>query len=298
MKFLEFFNSLKPSFSKKTLTENLQSISEELNSYTIPIYENAKTDFHLFKFKSKEVNSLTKRFDLLVKRKKGDMISTIYFALVNISDITNKLIRVIDKDFEANVTNYGLTFSKAQKIQLVEAIDYTTRYSRKLLNYILEAETVNLDDGNALNKRLTPQQIQNVISFFPNYCRLINGFMISPAEILTLFAKIPNILITPESIETQTAMNGKVALDPLSFNLIAAWLNPIYHIGLKLAEYQSRRFEEAKEERDMLNLKLLNLKNLNTGTPDPVIEKEIAYYNNLIQELELNIEDMERKYGE
>jgi hypothetical protein len=297
MDILKYLKSLLPKLSRNTVTDNLRLVSEELNDTTIPLFDSANVDFSNFDFKSKEVVRLLPTFNSLVNKRKGNIITTIDTILKDVSKLSALLLTNIENDFEETIASTGLTCSKAQKLQLTEGIDFVTRYSRKLLNYIIIAETSKYDQGNTIENRLSKVQREYVTKFFSNYCILMNGFAKGGPEVLKIFNSIPNITVTPENIESYKATHGRYSLDPLQFGFIPVSLNPFYHIGMSIAEYQTNRYDEKKEERDLIKLRLINLKNQMNSTPNPKLEQEIEYYEERVQKLELKIEDMERKYG-
>ena len=78
---------------------------------------------------------------------------------------------------------------------------------------------------------------------------------------------------------------------------IPVWLNPIYHIGMRIAEWQAKRYKSAKEELSLLQLRKLNLERVSAGKPDAKIQSEIKYLEARIQGLNFDIDEMEKKYA-
>lgn len=294
MKILDFVKNLAPMFKKRDLVDQLRVSLAELRETTIPAYKDVTQDFAAWKFTSSEVNRIIPTFNQIVKKRKGNLLVSITATLENMSVIGDKLMPTLEKEFEETMVGQALTYSQAQRLQLVQAIDFTNRYARKLVNYIIVAETAKYDLGNTIEKRLTKAQKLEVETYFTNFCMLLNAFNSSPADILALFDRVPNILVTPENHLNVEATMGRVKLDPLNFNFISASWNPFYLIGLLRNSWQAARYEEAKADLEMIRLRILNLKALHGGNPDPVIQREIEYNEERVQKLEAKIADMER----
>ena len=66
--------------------------------------------------------------------------------------------------------------------------------------------------------------------------------------------------------------------------------NPIYHLRLFLIDLEMLRFERLKESRRLMELRILELKQLESGTVDPKLTKSIKYYENELNKLDMKIE--------
>lgn len=293
MKILDFVKNLTPMFKKRDLVDQMRITVAEVRETTIPVYQEMVKDYATWKFTSSEVTRIIPTFNQIVKKRKGNIVVSILATLENMANIGDKLIPVLEREFEDTQVTKALTYSQTQKIQLVEAIDFVNRYARKFVNYVVVAETTKYDSGNTLEKRLNKAQRLEVETYFTNFCILINAFNQTPSEVLALFDRIPSILVTPENHLNVEATIGRTKLDPLNFNFISANWNPFYLIGLVRNSRNALRYEEAKADLEMIRLRLLNLKSLTNGEPDPVIQREIEYNEERVQALEAKIADLE-----
>ena len=82
-------------------------------------------------------------------------------------------------------------------------------------------------------------------------------------------------------------------IDPFQMRFIPAWLNIIYHVRLGIAEWQVGRYNAAKEELKVIQLRKLHLERLRDGKADAAIEKEIAYLEERAQKLNYKLRQME-----
>ena len=301
MNIINFINTLRTIISKNDIIDDLTIRRRELKDVTIPLYRDAVNNLADYKYKSQKVINLNKTFNSIVKSSQNNnFLVSIHRGLRNLDDLSTKLINLVDKTFEKNTTVDGITFSKVQIIQLIEAVYFINRYAPKLLNFIIIMETSTYDENqsNYIKESLTNAQIDYINNNFKMFCMLIEKILAGPDNTIKLLSKIPEYVAANETEDTLVALKGRSAIDPIGFsNFIAPWLNPIYHIGIKIAEYQTNRYEELKDETKLIKLRILNLENILGDEPNPVIEKEINYYQDLVQKNELKLEDMEKKYG-
>ena len=118
----------------------------------------------------------------------------------------------------------------------------------------------------------------------------INVIALPKKEIETKFKEIPNVLVNAESIETSQQLLGKDKTDPFQMRFIPLVLNPIYHVRIRVAEYQAAKYREAKEERGILELRIMLLKEQRSGRENAKIEKQIEYNEGRLQKLVYKLE--------
>lgn len=301
MNIINFINTLRSIISKNDIVDDLTIRRRELIDITIPLYRDAINNLTDYKYKSQKIIKLNKTFNDIVKsNRNNNFLVGIYRGLCNLDDLSSKLINLVDKTFEKNTTVDGITFSKVQIIQLIEAVFFINRYAPKLLNFIIIMETSTYDENQSsyIKESLTNAQIDYIDDNFKMFCMLIEKMLAGPDNTIKLLSKIPDYVVIHDSEDTLVALKGRDAIDPIGFNnFIAPWLNPIYHLRMKIAEYQTNRYDELKDETKLIKLRILNLENILSEEPNPAIEKEINYYQDLVQKNELKLEDMEKKYG-
>lgn len=287
---------ISPTIFKRDLVDKLYNISKELTESTIPSYQSANDLFQRWEFKSKEVKRLIPTYQAIVKKRQGNIITTNFAVLKNMVKMVDKMKSQVEKTFEDKTTNTALTYKKAQYLQFIDSCNFYTGYTRELLNYIVVCETGTHDTGTTLNKSLSEAQKSVVESYFNNFCMLTNVFNQEAMHVMKLLEDVPDILIIPENIPMVEAAHGVHKVDPLKMNFIAANKNPFYAKAMRDALLDHQKYEKALEERELLRLRLLNLQHILENTQDPVIEKEIAVYQDRIQKLDFQIKKEQEKY--
>lgn len=296
MNLTKLLGVISPTIYKRDLADQLYNLAKELEESTIPSYAEANQLFQRWDFKTKEVKRLLPTFNAIVRKRSGNIITTTYDVLKNISVMTTKMRDQVNKTFEDKTANSALTYKKAQYLLFLDAVKFYSSYVREFLNYVIIAETGNTDSGNQIKKSLTDAQRSVVESFYTNYCQLTNAFTLEAANVIRLLEDVPDIIIVPDNIPLVEAAHGKRKVDPLGFNFISADKNPFYSFQLSSALADHQKYQKALEERELLRLRLLGLQRNLDGTPDPAVEKEIDVYQDRIQKLDYQIKKEEDKY--
>lgn len=310
MKITNYIASLLPSFGKTTVMEDVRLTRTEIKEATLPVYEAAVPLLGKWKFKSKVLQAQIAIFDRMVKSSGNDnIVVTIHKAFKPILENLDAVEVLVSKTYNEDVAGLGLTYAKANLLQFVECVSFVSKYARKFLIYIYVCETacyldIDVDkvssaelQDNAINESLSKAELSWLESNFVTFCTALNIASGNPAHIKKQLEDIPDIVITAENAGTLGSTVGEHKLDPLQMKLIPIWMNPIYHIGMFVAEWQAERYKAAKEEVRLVQLRKLNLEKLSEGKPDAHVQQQIAYMESRIQGLNYKLAKMERDHA-
>lgn len=103
-------------------------------------------------------------------------------------------------------------------------------------------------------------------------------------------------LSNAEIVDDPVVMRELVTNNDLKFNLPTNGFNgsPLFAIGKWWTEFQLRRADVAKDEKRIVELKLMELRSRDTsGNVDTNISSQIEYYENKLKMLEKKINDLE-----
>lgn len=297
MQFFKYISSLLPSFSRDRILEDCRLTRTEITEETLPAYANALVILKGWKFKSDEIVMYQTQFNTLLATKNRNMFVTIHDSFKEIIQNLTDIEKLIDQTYNQEVASQGLTYLKANQLQFVEACGFVSKFSRKLLNYTLICETKSLDDASpeiaeSISKAESDWLRANFVSFTTAFSIVSS----SAALVKKSLEAVPDITITSENIHTLPQTLGEKKIDPFMMRLIPIWMNPIYHLGLMVAEWQAERYHAAKEERRLIELRLLNMKMLQEGKPDARTQKMIEYNQERVRALNRAIAKMEEKH--
>lgn len=298
MNLLTYIHDLLPSFKKNKIVESCELIQTSIREHTLPAYVSADSLFDGKKFKSEEARDFATVYEKKIGKSSGsNMIGSIKDGLSNTITLLQHVSSNADQIFSETETNLSLTYTKATCLRLIDAAEFASNYSRKFLNYIFILETANADEHVSVQDSLTPAEIKSIHSGFFDFCIAMFVLLKKVEEIERAIKEIPDTIITTISEKTLPATVGRNKLDPLQLANLSVKVNPLYRIGMMVAEYQANKYKAAKSELELLQLRKLNLEMLYQKKPDAKLQKEIEYMESRVTGLNYKISKMEKDYN-
>lgn len=297
MKIMNFVKSLLPTFHRERVEEDIRVTRTEYLQCVIPPYEAASKTMKSWKFKSEAGRKFDDNFSTLVKSGNSNIIVGIHNGFKPIMENLERIERLVSKKFETDIAASGLSCSQTNLLQVVELLSFVAKYARKLLNYIYVCETAQLDEQTIVTESVLPVEIEWLNTNFVSFCTAFNVVSGNPSHFLTTLESIPDVIISDGNIHTLSATLGESRIDPFRLGLIPIWMNPVYHIGMVIAEWQASRYKRDQEELRLLQMRKLKLERLADGKNDAALDKEIAHYETRIHALNYKLHQMEAKNG-
>ena len=289
MLMLKFVKSLLPKFGKDRLQEDINLVQTEIQNTVIPAYESAASA--LAKLQSKEAKDFERQWFSNVKQaKRTNLVTSIKDRLSVILDSVSMLEKVSETEFESEVVTAGLTVRKATIVRLVEVGGFVSTYAMRFLNYLYVLETSELKDGEQyIKNNLTPGEINLLKNHFFEFCVAVNAMARDKRQLEKVLTEVPEILVSDRG-EAALKVFGEAKVDPTGvFRVKGFTYNPIYHIGLIIAERQANRYKLAKELKSILELRLVNLQQIRSGNPEANVDREIEMVQSRIDALDEKI---------
>lgn len=296
MSFLTYVKTLLPSFSKNKIVASCEMTQTSIREHTLPAYQAAETLLKGAKFKSEVVRDFAKIYARDVDKSAGGMIGSIRTRLDNSLVILNYIALNAKNIFSEVEASIALTYTKATYMRLVESAEFANTYARKFLNYVYILETAEADENASVKDSLTPAEIDWVNKNFIDFCLCLNIVGNSIAQIEKQMKELPDASITELSEKTFPTTLGVGKIDPFQIRHLSAAVNPFYYFGMHRAESQAKRYKAAKEELELLQLRKLNLEQINAKKPDAKVQKEIQYMENRVAGLNYDVTKMEKEY--
>jgi hypothetical protein len=301
MQISKFIKSLVPELDKRECLADCQITTTELRETVLPAYKAAEDCFKGYTFKSEEYDYFAQVYASHPMGSRKKLVPAIHAAVEMAIKNMDVLDRLIHEHFADESISAGLTARKANIVKALEAGSFFSKYARKwLINlYVVETKKVDGSDRLAADTKegLVPAEVKWLMDNFTNFIVVMNALSEQPSQVHDRMMKIPEIIITDENEKTTEAQFGRAVLDPLSLGFIPVFMNPIYHVRMMVAEWQTKRYKAAKEELRVLQLRKLNLEKIQAGKPDARIQKEIEYTEERANNLSYDIAKMEEKYA-
>ena len=280
-----FFRSLTPSFERKKVVDEARGTLKEIRDATI-----------------KTVSLLTD--DIAAESK---LWSVVYKTLTNagfggkspnegILEVLSKLIKnedkiitMIENTFNTYALKEALDYEKLNILQYTNAISFFNKYTRKYTIALIAEE-----------KRISGSKLsvieRNAISFCLDNDN-IKAYGICAKALITDVSHIVKILKELRGIQVTEGLNEKSvglrvgAIDPFKMGFLPVQLNPAYYMGLAYNEWKAYEYESATLGLEKTKLELIALSE--GDETDPVIAKQIKYYNGRLAKLQSKIEEIE-----
>lgn len=262
-----------------------QSCMDNINKYVLPSIE------HLIK----SVDAIPDKSGLvqlgvslgLKTRDKKDVLNTIKDFFERAETCLHGMSRVIEKDFPTLITAKTTTFKVGTVLRVIDDISSMSLFCLDILYYAIS-------NPDSIDKAYSKHINGNYASF----CSL---FMTYNRELEEITKKAPSISNEIISLDGPTSFSDTLArksgdIINLPTNRANNFIyNPIYHIRLWLVDRDIEKYNANKDKKELLELKVLSLK-LAKDDPNADIEKidkQIAYYEEKITDLNYKIERFE-----
>lgn len=289
MKIDSYLHSLLPSVEQIKVKEQLRSLSEEMSEKTIPPFKAAADYFTpQYKFKSRAMQGLQKRFDRkLDRREKNFILSTLTALELNVKNI-NKSLELVDEYYSSDILKDGMSYAQVTLLQYVESLQFVSMYSRRLLLVAYGVEAMNVPDERGLSRDL-----RWVEKNFDHFLICLQAHFGGAKKLEKSIEDIPDAKATPESVGVLKATAGLNKIDPMGFSFINAKLNPIYHLRVGWEKIQRHFYQSASEEKQLLEFKLMNLKLEAEGKPDARLQETITKVEARVEKLHYEMQEYE-----
>lgn len=298
MKIMDFVKSLLPSLQKNQITEDLRITLSELEEVVTPSYRFATEYLKTSKLKSDKNKELAtqfyRNFDLQGSSKQPSYIGEVNRRIEFIKENVVYLRELVEKDFDELTVSEGMTAKKVVVVRAASALSFISRFSTDLLNYmyVQEAIAVNAELDESL--QLSPAALKHVERNIGNFASVLSDFGIPNKDFSKILLSIPEVVISSKTDQALKGMYSDQQLDPFKSSYIQGFTgNPIYHLRMVIAEWQSNRYKANKDKKKTLELRLLHLKLQNEGKDDPKIEQEINYVQSRVDKIERYLKDVE-----
>jgi len=290
MKITEYIKALLPSFDRGNILESIEETRVFIDETIIP-WSQVLNSIHKPKGSKefKDANLAFNSFFPQLKSKPFFQAKGLIFK--NVSDNLSYLANQSTKLFGAKVTKESITYKKAAILQLLDIAAFSSEYFIKQANYLIEAETTR-----KFKERFIPPQLEYLKKNERTYLEGLVRLNVNKRDFIKLIDNIPDLAINEDESTTQAVVGFK-AIDPFKLGFINQRLNPFYHWRIFLAEVKVKRHQERKALKQMLEMRILALKEEQSGNQDPRLEEQINYISGRVQTLEYEINKFEEKYG-
>lgn len=290
MKIENFVNSLLPSMEKTRIRDELRQLREVIGSINVPAFKEAEKIFSKQAF----VSDFAKDFDKTANRRVDafdkNYVKTTYQALKMSLDSLDFISEQIEAKFSNDVMRDAMDYVNANLLQYSEMLSFLASYSRRLLLLTYALET------NPAVEELSKGSSRDLawLSKHKNaFMVCLNAALMKRKVIEDKIEDVPDFLVDPDQAQVVQETAGISKVDPFKAGLIPYSINPIYHLRIKVSEWQVNRYKLAKEEKQAIELHLLHLKETQAKNPNAKTERAIEYTEDRVNKMRYKLMKLE-----
>lgn len=297
MNILDYIGSMSKDLDRHKLRTEVKQMRSEITDYLLPAYEQAAEFFLTTPFMHDAVKRVSDEVATMLHTKQGTPYPVIIVnVLRNADEQLSAIEKLINNDFAEDLVPAGMTFFKIAVMQQIEAISFFTNYSGRLLNLTYTAEADARGSDLKVDK-VIPAEQKFIEENFKNYLIVLGKVNVGAHELTKKIETAPDTVVTEDSLETVHSIKGTDGTDPMGMNFIPIKLNPIFHLRMWLEGLAHKRYEKAKVQKRVLEIKLLHLKQLSEDQRDAKTEKLINDYEDELNKLSRSIQKTEEEYA-
>lgn len=294
MKFKEFVSSLLSIFNKDSVIEDIRITKGELEKLQTS-YSFAADLARTWKFKDPTIASMVTQFKRATSGPdNGNPIVHISHNLKRVIANLEVAEKLVVANLNGQVSANGLSYKQAAVLQYVNAIFLVSKYSRKWLNMIFTYESAQYEQsGTTIEESITRAERLWLEKTFPDFLSAYVAVTGDSDKALQKLNEVPEITVSDSNENALNTTVGIGKLDPMKSGLIATKANPIYFVRMQIAEWQVARFNEAKEELRLIELRLQLMKELQAKRPNAKLELAIRQAESRVQDKQAELAKLE-----
>jgi len=216
-----------------------------------------------------------------------DVIKRLKIMFYAMGKETYKLESIAKKELPDLISDSAFTARNAAIVKIISDFHSMALYIPDFLD-LVATEMMGEYDSYPKGKK------NELIEGIKNFGAMMEIYDTNIADTISKLPKVSSVVIHAsegkESMLEKIVGNGgkKLALPINNF-----LLNPIYHIRMFMVDREIAKYENLKDKRRLLDLKLLELKSRAANEHNPSLSKQIEYYEEKIAKVEHSIRKIE-----
>jgi len=289
-----YVKSLKGVTTKDEVLNALDAVQQDLSTKVTPIVSTAAAAFKTIKPKTETVLGYEERYrEAFRLGRNASVVEDLKDRLHAVQKNLDLLGQEIRKTMPETVAQSSIDHRSAVMMQLVDNASFLNRFCRRFIEAITiyETEAVGMYEDYQKDN-LTKGEAAWVENNFPFFLEVLEA--LSDAQFKKKFDEIPSVKVDPDS-DDNNALFGRLKMDPFKMGFIPVSLNPFFHIGKWIVEFQAWRYKEAQDDLRRTQQRILLLEEAKQGKSNPQIEKELKIQRDKAEGLTYRINKAEEE---
>jgi len=186
-----------------------------------------------------------------------------------------------------------MSVKQANVLNVIEYMNFWVKYSRMMYEVLL---TMN-NEGVEPSKYLTGMDLKWMNGSEMFYRMFTIDLMKGGRYILDNMAKLPDIEVSPTSLDVLKASEGSGHIDVLNKGFGIHNVNPLFWLGLGISKIQGMWIDKLRRDNEYFAMKISQAINKRNGSPDPDLDRRIEIYQDKIIKNDHSISEIEAQYA-
>ena len=271
---------------KDTAHKFLDYIMKTLNEEVLPSFDEIIASKNLPAVKSNKIfTTLYKNCNIRASNN-YEALEKMRESFLYISKQNVKLKQMIDSNMQEVITDKTMTAKSAVCVRILTDINSMCSYVLDLLYFIIVDEKVS---------ELPKIKFKRIKEGMVIFTDLFKTYGYEFSKTIESVNEVSDEIIRKDAtnstlVDAMLSSTGKSIKLPLS-GFIG---NPIYHVRMWFVDRASKKYESLKVKKQLIELKLMELKLDANNNSDPSLTKQIQYYEDKLANIEYNIEKYEQ----
>lgn len=281
------FASFTGAMKKEAVREYVDFLFNSINDEVLPTFDILLQDKSLDVIKKNTyLKTVAQQADL-----RGDgykALERIQLFFTQVSKSQKDIKSLVEKHCSEVITNKELKAKDAAIVKFLTDIYTITSYTLDFVYFIIVDEK---------HSELPKFKFKKIKEGMANYITLLKSYSKFYDEMVSDIAKMDDDSISVDMTTAQQQMKEMVLAKKsklTSFPFSSFIGNPIYHIRMWLVDKEIEKLEALKLKKQLIELKVHELRLNNDGGKDPNLAKQIAYYEDKLASIEYKIEKIEK----
>lgn len=285
---LSIFGSFTGAMKKEAVYDYTEFLFTSINDEVLPAFQVILAD--------KSIDVISKNTTLKNFAQMADLKSSNnYKTLEKMEDLfktiskTQKQVKdLVNKHCSEVITNKDLKAKDAAIVKFLTDLYTLTSYTLDFLYFIIVDEKHS--ELPKIKFKKIREGLPNYITLFKAYSKFYTTMLEDIAAIDDETLKTDLDVVQQQMKEMILAKKSKLVSFPLS-NFIG---NPIYHIRMWRVDKEIEKLEALKTKKQLVELKITELRLEKDGGKDKNLSKQIKYYEDKLAGIEYKIEKIEK----
>lgn len=303
MNILKFVQKLLPTFKRSKLEVDIRRLQELLKKSVLPSIKKA-----IDVTRGQPLSTpLAAQYEQGIRKASGissnvhTTLQILYNMYVSLQPKLDYIEKIVDEEFETDLARENMTYKQVTIVQFLGLAKFSMEYGMRLVTRLLAAEArARLNQAERIDDQLTANELEWFASNTQAFMQVVGLLHIPPLQLRQALEQMPEVIVQPEKSDIVHQTVGVDKLDPLRLNFInasAMTLNPIYHIRLMKAELETQAYKNLELEAQVVELRLLELKQAYEDRQDPRLQEQIEYNESRLSRLRVEYNQQTLQYG-